>query len=72
MVPSAYNSAVAEVPVEYCSKGPELKAPIFSGHLTVEAQVPMDSRCEREASAFVTKNAKFHCADVEVADCPHA
>ena len=45
VVPGACNSAVAEVPVENCSKKPELKAMFFSRHLTAEAQLSQNASC---------------------------
>ena len=45
VVPGAGNSAVAEVPVENCSKKPELKAMFFSRHLTAEAQLSQSASC---------------------------
>jgi hypothetical protein len=45
VVPGACNSAVAEAPVENYSKMPELKAMIFSRHLTAEVQLSQSASC---------------------------
>ena len=59
-MPGACNSAVAEAPVENYSKKPELKAMIFSRHLT--------KALEEEPMAASHWNA----GAVVVADCQNA